>query len=157
MIFLKKPKPMFLGHFWPFLVIFARWGIFPKNLALSHTNIYIDPQHHAKFQRKLMRQLRENLRTDGRTDGRTDRTYFIGPFWPRPRTQKLIKSIENKWIRNNWEGAKCNVLGVPHTTRVFNMACVGTWESDHTPFPSRPDIVSSNHPKVTWIIERSCK
>ena len=27
-------------HFWPFLVIFARWGFFLKNLALSHTTIY---------------------------------------------------------------------------------------------------------------------
>ena len=24
-IFLKGPKAMFLGHFWPFLIIFARW------------------------------------------------------------------------------------------------------------------------------------
>ena len=40
MIFLKSPKTMFLGHFWPFLVIFAWWGFFPKNLALSHTTIY---------------------------------------------------------------------------------------------------------------------
>ena len=38
--FLKSPKTMFLGHFWPFLVIFARWGFFPKNPALSHTTIY---------------------------------------------------------------------------------------------------------------------
>ena len=35
-IFLKSP----LGHFWPFLVIFARWGFFPKIPALSHINIY---------------------------------------------------------------------------------------------------------------------
>ena len=40
MIFLKSPKTMFLGHFWPFLVIFAQWGFFPKNPALSHTTIY---------------------------------------------------------------------------------------------------------------------
>ena len=39
-IFLKSPKTMFLGHFWPFLVIFAQWGFFPKNPALSHTTIY---------------------------------------------------------------------------------------------------------------------
>ena len=39
-IFLKSPVIMFLGYFWPFLVIFARWGFFPKNLALSHTFIY---------------------------------------------------------------------------------------------------------------------
>ena len=39
-IFLKSPVIMFLDYFWPFLVIFARWGFFPKNLALSHTFIY---------------------------------------------------------------------------------------------------------------------
>ena len=39
-IFLKRPKTMFLGRFCPFLVIFARWGFFPKNPALSHTTIY---------------------------------------------------------------------------------------------------------------------
>ena len=36
MIFLKSPKTMFFGHFWPFLVIFARWEFFPKYPALSH-------------------------------------------------------------------------------------------------------------------------
>ena len=40
MIFLKSPKTLFLGHFWPFLVIFAQWGFFPKNPALLHVIIY---------------------------------------------------------------------------------------------------------------------
>ena len=40
MIFLKSPKTMFLGYFWPFLVIFAQWGYFQKNPALLHTTIY---------------------------------------------------------------------------------------------------------------------
>ena len=35
-IFLKCPKTLFLGHFWLFLVIFGWWGLFAKNLALSH-------------------------------------------------------------------------------------------------------------------------
>ena len=39
-IFLKSPKTMFLWHFGPFLVIFARWGFFPNNPALLHTTIY---------------------------------------------------------------------------------------------------------------------
>ena len=38
-IFLKSPKTLFLGHFWPFLVIFTLWGFFPKNSALSHATI----------------------------------------------------------------------------------------------------------------------
>ena len=38
-IFLKSPKTK--NHvFEPFLTIFARWGFFPKNPALSHTTIY---------------------------------------------------------------------------------------------------------------------
>ena len=37
MIFLQSSKTMFLGHFWSF---FIRWGIFPKNPALSHITIY---------------------------------------------------------------------------------------------------------------------
>ena len=39
-IFFKSPKTLFMGHFRPFLVIFAQWGFVPKNLALSHTTIY---------------------------------------------------------------------------------------------------------------------
>ena len=35
-IFLKSPKIVF----GPFLVIYAPWGFFPKNAALSHTTIY---------------------------------------------------------------------------------------------------------------------
>ena len=34
-IFLKSPKTMFLG----ILVIFARWGFFPKNPAVTHNFI----------------------------------------------------------------------------------------------------------------------
>ena len=40
MIFLKSPETLFLGYFWPFLVIFAGWRFFPKNPALSHITIY---------------------------------------------------------------------------------------------------------------------
>ena len=36
MIFLKSLKTLFLGHFWPFLVIFAQWGFFQK-IWLYHT------------------------------------------------------------------------------------------------------------------------
>ena len=38
-IFVENPKTMFLDHFWPFLVIFARWGFFPKNPAVTHNYI----------------------------------------------------------------------------------------------------------------------
>ena len=69
-IFLKSPKAMFLGHFWPFLVIFARWRFFPTDTALPHKTIY-GPPTHVKLQKKLISHSRENLRTDGRTDGQT--------------------------------------------------------------------------------------
>ena len=35
MNFLKSPKTMFWGKFQPFLVIFARWGFFSKNPAVT--------------------------------------------------------------------------------------------------------------------------
>ena len=65
--------------------------IFSEKNQLCHTQPYMGPKHHAKFQKKLMNQCRENLQTDGRTDGRwTDRPYFIGPFRPRPGVQKRL-------------------------------------------------------------------
>ena len=97
-IFLKSPVIMFLGYFWPFLVIFARWGFFPKNLAVTHNYIWA-PNTMLSFRKKLMSQSRENLQTDGRTDertdgqnnGRTDRPYFTGSFQPKRRVQKQRK------------------------------------------------------------------
>ena len=44
MIFLKSPKTLFLGHFWPFFGHFGPMGIsLKKNLALSHTQLYKGP------------------------------------------------------------------------------------------------------------------
>ena len=40
MIFLKIPKTVFLGHFWPFFVIFAQWGFSLKNPAVTHNFIW---------------------------------------------------------------------------------------------------------------------
>ena len=86
LIFLKSPKTLFLGHIWPFLVIFAWWGFFPKNPVLSHKTIYgpLTPcfsfrEVFTEFQKKLISQFRENLRTDRKTHRRTDRPYFIRP------------------------------------------------------------------------------
>ena len=69
MIFLKSPKTLFLGHFWPFLPD----GDLLQKIRLCHTQLYIAPNTILSFRKKLMSQSRENLRTDGRTDGRTDR------------------------------------------------------------------------------------
>ena len=44
---------MFLGHFCPM-------GI----KSGCHTQLYMGPLHHAKFQKKLMSQFQENLRAD---------------------------------------------------------------------------------------------
>ena len=41
-IFLKSPKTMFLGHFWPFFVIFTQWGFFQK-LRRCHAKLYMAP------------------------------------------------------------------------------------------------------------------
>ena len=77
MIFLKSPKTMFLGHFWPFS-------------AVTHNYIWA-PNTMLSFRKKLMSQFWENVRTDGttdgRTDGRTERPYFIGPFRSRQGVQ----------------------------------------------------------------------
>ena len=72
-IFLKSPKTMFLGHFWSFLVIFARWGFFPKNPALSHITTYVPltPCYVSeKTDEPILRKLTDR-RKDGRTGGRT--------------------------------------------------------------------------------------
>ena len=65
LIFLKSPKTMFLGHFCPFLIIFARWKFFPKNLAVTQNYIW-PPNTMLSFGKKLS-QFWENLQTDGRT------------------------------------------------------------------------------------------
>ena len=70
-IFLKSPKTLFLGHVWPFLVIFARWFFFQKNPAVTRNYIWA-PNTMLSFRKKLMSQFWENVRTDGTTDGRTD-------------------------------------------------------------------------------------
>ena len=71
-----------LGHFWLFLVIFARWRFFPKNPTLSHitrygplTPCYVSEKTNEPILRKLTdrrKDGRKDRQTDGRTDGRTD-------------------------------------------------------------------------------------
>ena len=99
-IFLKSPKTMFLGHFGPFLVIFA------KKIRLSHTTIsgpltpcWLSDKTNEPTLKKLT-----DRRKDERKNGRTDRPYLIGPFRPRPGVQlenirKIAKLIRKtiKW------------------------------------------------------------
>ena len=95
-IFLKRPKTMFLGHFWPLSVIFAQWGLFPKNLALSHITRY-EP---------ILWKLTDRW-TDGRTDGwkdrRMDGPYFIGPFWPRPGVQQNCEIYQDLFFKEIYQ------------------------------------------------------
>ena len=100
-IFLKSSKTMLLGHFWPFLIFFAQWGFFQKNLALSLITRY-GPLKPCKVSEKtnepILRKLvdrRKDGQTDGRTKGRrdrrTDRPYVIGPF----RSGPVVKKHQN--------------------------------------------------------------
>ena len=52
MIFLKSPENPVFG---PFLTIFAQWGFFPKNPAVTHNYIWA-PNIMLSFKKKLMRQ-----------------------------------------------------------------------------------------------------
>ena len=54
-IFFKKLKNPVFGHF--FLM-----GIFSKK-SDCHTQLYVGPQHQAKFQKKLLSKFQEKLRT----------------------------------------------------------------------------------------------
>ena len=91
-IFLKSPITLFL-ILGTILVIFAQWGLFWENLALTHNYIGA-PNTVLRFRKnqwanseKTCRQT--DRRKDRRTKGRTDRPYLIGPFQPRPRSKKL--------------------------------------------------------------------
>ena len=89
MIFLKSPKTLFLDHFWQFLVIFARWGFFPKNPAVTYNYIWTLNNMLNFKKTKKMSQFRENLQTNGRMGGRTGTPYFLGPFRLRTGVQKI--------------------------------------------------------------------
>ena len=84
-ILLQSPVTMFLGLFLPFLVIFARWGFFPKKPS-SATQLYMVPNTTLSFRKKWANS-EKTSRTDRRTDKRSDRPYFIGPFRPRSGAQ----------------------------------------------------------------------
>ena len=62
-IFLKSPKTMFWGYFWPFFSL----GIFSKNSS-CHTKLYMAPNFKLGFRKKLMSQSQENLWAGGRMD-----------------------------------------------------------------------------------------
>ena len=55
-------------HFWSFLPD----GNFFQKICLCHTQLYMGPEHHAKFQKKTNKPIPRKL-TDRRKDGRADR------------------------------------------------------------------------------------
>ena len=80
-IFLKSPKTLFLGHFLPFLVIFAWWEFLSKNLALSRIIIYGPPntmlslsQWACNYWANSKKSYRQAKRTNSRIDRQTDPT-----------------------------------------------------------------------------------
>ena len=103
-IFLKMPEAMFLGHFWPFFNIFARWGIFFKKSTLPNATIY-GPVTPCYVSEKTNEPIPRNLtdrRKDGRKDGWTERwtdgqTLFYRTLPAEaegPKTEKSKKDIK---------------------------------------------------------------
>ena len=103
LIFLKSPKTLFWGHFWPFLVIFAQRGFFHKSLVLSHTTIYgpltpcwVSEKTNEPIQRKLM---------DRQKDRRKDRQILFYNTLPTqaggPIGVRLMSYTCNKEIQLN--------------------------------------------------------
>ena len=88
MIFLKSPKTMFLGHFWPFLVIFAQWGFFPKNPAVTHN--YIWAPNTMLSSEKTNEPIPRKRKEDGRTDGQTLSYRTLPPEVGGPKTYKIL-------------------------------------------------------------------
>ena len=68
-IFLKDPKTMFFGHFWPFLPD----GNFFQKIQLCHTQLYMAPNIKLsfKFSEKTNKSITRKLSTR-RKDGQTD-------------------------------------------------------------------------------------
>ena len=90
-IFLKSPKNMFLGHFYP-------TAIFSKKIRLCHTIIYgpLTPCYVSEKTNEPIPRKLTDRRKDGRTEGRTNRLYFIGPFRKRPGVQLQQKRQKKK-------------------------------------------------------------
>ena len=90
-IFLKSPKTMLLGHFWPFLVIFVWWGFYPKNQAVTNNYIWASNTM-LSFRKNWWANLEKTYgqmegQTERPTEGWTDISYFIGSFRPRTGVQ----------------------------------------------------------------------
>ena len=95
--FLKKSKNHILGSFF---TIFAQWGFFPENLALSNTPIYEPPNTMLSFRKTkepILRKLTDRQK-DRRMDGWAD------PILQEPSGQgwgsKNTIKTKSPWILN---------------------------------------------------------
>ena len=87
----KKPPKTILGHFWSFLVIFAKREFFRINLAQSYkishgyqTPCWVSEKTNRPIQREPLNRWMEGqtrVWKDEWKDGRVDRPKFIGPSW----------------------------------------------------------------------------
>ena len=88
MIFFKSSKTLFLGHIWPFLVIFARWAFFSKKIYSATLN-YI-------WALNIMLNFRKNQWSNsekiyGQTKDRAERQILL------PRTLLAIAGSPTKY------------------------------------------------------------
>ena len=86
--------------FGSFLVIFVRWGFFPKKSAVTHNYIWA-PNSMLSFRKKLMSQFRENLRTDRRTDGRT---LFYRTLLAETCRYQILLTLSDPWDQQKTYG-----------------------------------------------------
>ena len=61
-------------------------------------------------------------------------SYYVTRF----RNSRIPNLMTVQFIKIIFPYYCLNFLGMRHTTRVFNMVCVGAWEFNRKPFPSRP-------------------
>ena len=97
MIFLKSPKTLFLGQFWPFLFIFAWWWFFPKNPAVTG-NYICAPNIMLSFRKKLMSQFLEKVWTDEWKD-RLTRVATLFMRWKLRRFEKELQTFLRIFVK----------------------------------------------------------
>ena len=68
----------------------------------------------------------------------------------------MIKSVENEWIRNQWEAYQCFRCAKYHM-HALSMAFLGTCECNCTPFPFRPEFVCATYTKKSWKPKKKCQ
>ena len=106
-IFLKSPKTMFLGHFWQFSVIIARWGFFPKNPAVTQNYIWA-PNTMLSFRKNIWTNPEKTYR---QTEGRTD-LILQDPSGRGRGSNKEIKCIKTAKANYCFADAKLRYVGI---------------------------------------------